>query len=101
MAEPKAPGHHKARLARTCEQVGWYVQVGAFAEDVRFERLRSRLSRAGFETCKAPQTPQNLRLLLVGAYPTRERADQARMRLEKLMGSAGYLRHLPVSNHAP
>ncbi|OIQ81809.1 sporulation related domain protein [mine drainage metagenome] len=101
MAEPKALGHRRVRLARTCEQVGWYVQVGAFAEDVRFERLRSRLARDGFETCKAPQTPQNLRLLLVGAYPTRERADQARMRLEKLLGSASYLRHLPTSKHAP
>ena len=101
MAEPKVPGHHKARLAPTCEQVGWYVQVGAFAEDVRFERLRSRLTHEGFATCKAPQTPRRLSLLLVGAYPTRERANLARIRLEKLLGSASYLRHLPAPKHAP
>ena len=101
VAEPKVPGHHKARLAPTCEQVGWYVQVGAFAEDVRFARLRSRLTREGFTTCRAPQTPRSLRLLLVGAYPTREQANQARMRLEKLLGSASYLRHLPAPKHAP
>ncbi|SCC91057.1 conserved hypothetical protein [Thiomonas sp. X19] len=86
--------HRLASKSAMCHRPGWYVQVGAFAEDWRFERLRIRMRHDGFATCKAPQTPMDLSLLLVGAYPTRDSARRAQLRIKKLLGTDNYLRHL-------
>ncbi|NNM66090.1 MAG: SPOR domain-containing protein [Burkholderiales bacterium] len=86
--------HRLASKSAMCRRPGWYVQVGAFAEDWRFERLRIRMQHDGFATCKALQTPMDLSLLLVGAYPTRDSARRAQLRIKKLLGTDNYLRHL-------
>lgn len=86
--------HRLVSKSAICLRPGWYVQVGAFAEDWRFERLQIRMQRDGFATCKAPQTPKDLSLLLVGAYPTRDSARRAQLGIKKLLGTDNYLRHL-------
>lgn len=91
----KTRSQHKTAASHACERVGWYVQVGAFARKSSFETLSNRLEREGFETCEASHSPQKLSLLLVGAYPTREHAHQAQVRLKKLLGTSNYLRHIP------
>jgi cell division septation protein DedD len=95
--ETRASTHSRQKLTvAICSRPGWYVQVGAFAEAWRFDHLRLRMRHDGFETCKAPQQPKDLSLLLVGGYPTREAAHHIQLRIQKLLGSDSYLRHLPL-----
>ncbi|MDE2255737.1 MAG: SPOR domain-containing protein [Betaproteobacteria bacterium] len=90
-----ATAHQKIAGALTCRRSGWYVQVGAFAETRRFQRLRARLERASYKTCEAPEAPGGLRVLWAGDYPTRNEARQAGKRLAALLGGAAFVRHLP------
>ncbi|MBW4047247.1 MAG: hypothetical protein HIU89_04740 [Proteobacteria bacterium] len=90
-----AGARRESAEALTCKGSGWYVQVGAFADARRFQRLRARLERATYKTCKAPQAPGGLSVLWVGNYPTRDEARHAGKRLEALLGGAAFVRHLP------
>jgi cell division septation protein DedD len=79
-----------------CRRHGWYLQVGAFAQTARFERLRERLRRAGHAACLAPQHPKHLDLLFVGPYRSAGAARAEQPRLRKLLSSNNYLRHIPA-----
>ncbi|WP_031404956.1 SPOR domain-containing protein [Thiomonas sp. FB-Cd] len=90
-----AAAHREVAAVLTCKRSGWYVQVGAFADARRFQRLRARLERASYKPCKAPEAPGGLSVLWVGDYPTRDEAQHAGKRLEASLRSAAYVRHLP------
>lgn len=90
--KPRAAGG-RADEVGVCRTAGWYLQVGAFAQQASVDKLAARLHSAGYaEICLAPERPRGLRLFYVGPYHNAGEARAARLRLRELTGAEGILR---------
>lgn len=90
--KPRTAGG-RAGEVDVCRTTGWYLQVGAFAQQASVDKLATRLRRAGYrEICLAPERPRGLRLFYVGPYHDAGEARAARPRLRELTGAESILR---------
>ncbi len=86
----RAPGSRpvpdgSGKLSRTaCTETGWYTETGAFGLVSMARSLEEKLRSASFSSCIGTLAGSRLYRVLVGPLPTRNAAEAAAERLQKL-----------------
>ncbi|WP_414041866.1 SPOR domain-containing protein [Acidithiobacillus sp. M4-SHS-6] len=77
------------KIAHSCQQAGWYVQLGAFGKASMAENLRQQVTQLGVKACVGTLSVNHLFRVLVGPQSSKNEAGMAAMGIGKKSGQKG------------